>query len=64
MTGFIHITVELLNSGDSPGDHCFAILWFDRDRMSGRMLPVEETGDAKHPVAVGASGIAADLVPS
>ena len=33
---------------------------FDRDRMRGRILPVEETGDAQHPVSGGASGIAAE----
>src|SRR5208337_4587397 len=33
---------------------------FDCDRMRRRILPVEETGDAQHPVTVGASGIAAE----
>jgi hypothetical protein len=31
---------------------------FDRDRVSGRILAVQETGNAKHPVAVRARGIA------
>ena len=33
---------------------------FDRDRVCGRILPVIETGDAEHPVPVGASRIAAE----
>jgi hypothetical protein len=33
---------------------------FDRDRMGGRILSIQESGDAKHPVAVRASGIAAE----
>ncbi len=33
---------------------------FDRDRMSGRILAIQESGDPKHPVAVRASGIAAE----
>ena len=33
---------------------------FDRDRMRGRILPVEETGNAQHSVSVRASGIATE----
>ena len=32
---------------------------FDRNNVSGRILPVEEAGDTQHPVAIGASRIAA-----
>jgi hypothetical protein len=33
---------------------------FDRDRMDRRILAIQETGDTENPIAVGASGIAAD----
>ena len=33
---------------------------FDRDEVRGIVLAIQESGDAKHPVAVGASGIAAE----
>jgi hypothetical protein len=32
---------------------------FDRYAVGGRILAIQKTGDAKHPVTVGASGIAA-----
>ena len=43
------------------GGSVHSIRWvFDRDRMSGRILLVQESGKAQHPVPVRASGIAAE----